>query len=213
MEANYNLTVSGVRKLIYYNIAAASIIIAGIFVLSLLFERKHSKFFIVLGMLCIEMLSFYIFYYIGSYKSSDDDVGLNVDLTKLDGDNYMLNIDMRWNRKLEIFGLNGGDDALVVRYDPEQFEIVSADRNYDMGKAGMCLLSLPKDFSYSKIGAKDVDIRFAVKDGENCSTKLVVKNIKPGGSVKVFFIHDYKIPLESKVYWEKSKAVEVKVPG
>jgi hypothetical protein len=51
---------------------------------------------------------------------------------------------------------------------------------------------------------------FNIKDGKDFSTQIILKGSGDGGSVKVFFLHDYKKPLESQMFWEKEDSVQFK---
>lgn len=196
--------------MIYFKIATIAIAAVGLLIYTLLFDRKYFFGLLIAEVICTGLLSFYTFYYIGSYSSGDNETLLNTNLHNEGGGNYSLHIDVKWKRKPEIFGLDGNDDMLVVRYNPKLIEVVSADRNYNVEDDGKTAVKLSKDYKYSKIAKYEKEIYFNIKDGENTRTKVNFKEIKPGGMVKVFFLHDYKLPLESTVYWEKDDLVELK---
>lgn len=200
-----------VISLVYSNTACAIIAISIIVILSFMFDPKYFKYFMALAFTCTVLLSFCIFYYIGSYKSTEEDADLKADIAKQDDSGYILNIGIEWKRKIQIFGFNGNEDALIVRYDPKRFQIISSDSNYDSKKLGETFLKLPDEFKYSKIKGNELEVKFDVKDGEAYSEKILLKNIKPGGAIQVFFIHDYKIPLDTRTYWEKSHTIEFSI--
>lgn len=195
--------------MIYFKICTILVAAIGLLIYALLFDRRYFFGLIVVEIICTGILSFYIFYYIGSYSSSDNDAVLNYSFDRADG-KYMLHIDVKWNRRPEIFGFNGNEDTLVVRYNPEFLNLISADRKYESADYGKTAVKLTDEFNYTKVEKQEQEIYFNVKDGEDYRTEVVFKGEKPGGEVKLFFLHDYRVPMESSVYWEKDETVKLK---
>lgn len=193
--------------LIYARIAALCTIVVFVLVIYFLTRGKYSWTLLVLNFIGAGLVSFYIFYYIGSYKSSVDDITLMTNLAKVSEGSYSLLVNVKWNKEPDIFGFNGTKDALVVRYNPAKIKIVSADKSYDSGIIGKGLLMLPADFEYSIIDKRESEIRFYVKDGEDYTVNLKLLNNMLGSKIKVFFIHDFKLPIETSTYWEKGDTI------
>lgn len=195
--------------MVYFRIAVIAISALGLLVYTILFDRKYFWKLLVIEVICTGFLSFYIFYTIGSYKSLDTDANLAVNASANEDGLRTITLDIKWNVMPEIFGFNGNSDLLVVRYNPELIEIVSADRAYDETEQGKTLLKLPKEYRYSQMDEKEREIGFHIEDGSDDSIKLTVRMIKPGSSLKVFFIHDYSVPLASPVFWEKVETLNI----
>lgn len=193
--------------MIYTKVAALGILAFLIFVLSFSIKSRFSWMILMLSFICTGFLSFYVFYYIGSYSSSNEEAYLYYELKKLSEGCYNLYINVEWNKKPEIFGFNGGDDGLIVRYNPARVKITSSDKSYDSGLPGKCLLPLPEDFKYSAIGKGEEEIKFKVRDGEDYGVRLYLIDVKPEARISVYFIHDYKLPIETSTYWEKGQTV------
>jgi len=194
--------------MIYFKIITIVVTAIGLLIYTLIFDRKYFFPLMVIEVICAGFLSFYTFYYIGSYNSSSNDVQLYTNILNKGSGQYLLKIDIKWRQKPEIFGFDGNSDLLIVRYNPQLFELTGADKEFKESELGKKIITLSNEFNYSKISKNEKEIGFNIKDGQNATTNIDIKKIKPGGVVKVFFLHDYKIPLGSPVYWEKDEIVE-----
>lgn len=194
--------------MIYFKMITIAIAAVGLLIYTLMFDRKYFFPLLIAEVICTGFLSFYTFYYIGSYSNSDSDVQLNTNLLKKGGGHYSLIIDVEWKQKPEIFGFDGDSDQLVVRYNPQFCEITGADKGFRESKLGMNIVELSDKYKYSEITKKEKEIAFDIKDGENSTTRVDFKEIKQGSEVKVFFLHDFEIPLGAPVYWEKCDVVQ-----
>jgi hypothetical protein len=194
--------------MIYYKVGG--IIFAGIclLIIAFIWFRKLFWGLLIIEVICSGFLSFYIFYYIGSYCTTPEDIVLNQTVTQIDGGYHSLKIDLAWSRIPCIFGFNGGNDILVVRYNPGSVDVVSADTGFMETGSGESTVKLPKEYKYSIIEQNEKEIYFNIKDGKNFSTQIILKGSGDGGSVKVFFLHDHKKPLESQEFWEKGVSVQ-----
>jgi hypothetical protein len=93
--------------MIYFQVATIIIAAAGLLVYTALFDRKFLFGLIVTEVILAGFLSFYIFYYIGSYNSVCSDITMNTSSVSLDRDLYTLELNIHWLRKPEIFGFDG----------------------------------------------------------------------------------------------------------
>lgn len=175
-----------------------------------MFDRKYFFGLLIVDIICTGCLSFFIFYHIGSYVSTDSDVSLKTDIYYVGTDVYSVDIGARWNNIPEIFGFDGNDDMIIIRYDPEKLELLCASQQYKENIQGKCLIQLSQDYAYAKIGKNEKEIGFRIKDGNDDVVSLNIKRLESGGPLKAFFIHDYKIPLDSPTYWEKTELLELK---
>ena len=105
---------------------------------------------------------------------------------------------------------SGSSDGLIVMYNPQVFELTGADKEFKESRLGWNSVQISNDYKYSNINKNEKEICFDIKDGENSTTRVDFKELKPGGTLKIFFLHDYKIPLGSPVYWEKNEVVQFK---
>jgi len=196
--------------MIYFKIATIVVAALGLLIYTLLFDKKYFFGLLVAQIICTGFLSFYLFYYIGSYTSSENDILLNTSINKDGSGEYLLDIDVKWKMKPEIFGFNGKYDFLVVRYNPNMFKVLGGDKDYSETATGTAIVKLSEEYNYSAIKKNEKEIYFCIEDGEDISAKVNFKELESEGAVKVFFLHDYKIPLGLPVYWEKEESVEFK---
>lgn len=189
--------------MVYYYAAGIGIVSILVVALGLIFFRDKIMYFLAAGIICAAFLSFYVFYYISSYSSNPDEVMLNKKLTKGDNGSYILDMHTSWNKEPEIFGFNGNDDLLVLRYNPEDIQILTASKDMYETDAGKTSIKLSKDFNYSQIDKKEREVYFRIKDGAESDVSISFKASNADADVKVFYIHDFKTPLEGSTYWEK----------
>lgn len=195
--------------MLYFKIGTIIVAAIGLLIYALLYDRKYFFGLLIVEIICTGFLSFYIFYQIGSYTSTSSDIILKTNSTGDDSGLYSVDINIKWEIRPEIFGFDGDNDMLVVRYDPELLKIVWASKRYIEDKQGSSLLKLSKDYNYAKIEKNESEIGFRVKDGVDDAINLTFERIEAGGTIKVFFIHDYKVPLDSQVFWEKTGVIKL----
>lgn len=189
--------------MVYFKVSVFIITALGLLIYTILLDRKHILKVLTVEVLCSGILAFYIFYYVGCYTSTDIDAELSADAAISQDSTCLVDVVIKWRGNSETFGFNGDRDLLAVRYNPKKIEIVYADRHYREAKPGSKLLNLDKEFQYSKMGIEEKEIGFDVTDCTDDTIKLTVKILDTGGIINYFFIHDYKVPLDSPVYWEK----------
>lgn len=188
--------------MVYYitaGIAAASIVL---FALGLIFRGKM-LYFLVGGIICAGVLSFYIFYYVSSYSSNTEEVTVDRSLKKLDEGRYILDMHIIWNKKPEIFGFDGDDDLLVLRYNSKEAEILSSNMPISESQVGKTTIKLSKTFKYSQIEKNEREAFFRLKDGDSSDITVTFKIMRDNVPVKIFYLHDFDTPLEGTTYWEK----------
>ncbi len=186
-----------------------------IFILLFKFRRQYVLYFVIAEIIFMGFLSFYIFYNLASYESTEDDINMEVTANKTGEDIFLLNIDVKWNEPSSRLKLDGSGDALVIRYDPKYISIEPSDNKYKKSDMGECLVAFPKgvntkNYKYSKLGKNEKEIGIDVGSREDISTAIKLKSLKPLGEIKVFYIHNYKIPIEGNVYWEKADTISIK---
>jgi len=195
--------------MLYFKIGTIIVAAVGLLIYALIYDRRYFFGLLIVEIICTGFLSFYVFYQIGSYTSTSSDITLKTNTTGDDSGLYSVDINMKWETKPEIFGFDGDNDMLVVRYNPELLKIVWASKRYIENKQGSCLLKLSKDYKYTEIGKNENEVGFRVKDGIDDVINLTFKRIEAGGTINVFFIHDYKVPLDSQVFWEKNDIIKL----
>ena len=196
--------------MIYFMIITILISALGLIIYAMFFDRKYLFGLLVIVAIGTGCLSFYICYYVGTYNSKSDDVYLSAGYDNVENKYYLFNINSKWKNKAEIFGLNSGKDMLALRFNTELLQVIDSNKDYVKTKPGENILDLDKEYKYSHISKSQSDICFNINDGEDSSIKLTFKELEPGGTVEMFYIHEYKIPLSSSVYWEKNQIFEFK---
>lgn len=186
-----------------------------IFIFLFKFHRQYVLYFVIAEIIFMGFLSFYIFYNLASYESTDNDINMEVTTSKIEVDTFLLNIDIKWNEPSRRLKLDGSGDTLVIRYDPKYINIEPSDNKYKKSDVGKCLVTFPKgvntkNYKYSKLGKNEEEIGIDVGSREDISTAIKLKKLKPSGEIKVFYIHNYKIPIEGNVYWEKADTISIK---
>jgi len=195
--------------MIYFMLATIVVTAVGLLTYTLLFERKYFFGLLVAVVICSGFLSFYVFFYIGSYTSTAEDIILNANLVELSDKNYKLIIDGQWKKKPEIFGFDGSHDILAIRYNPKACQVLSSDMELKECDLGSTALKLSDEYRYSKISKSQQELYCSIKDGNDVNVNIVLKQLNSGGEIRVFYIHDYKIPLNGSVYWEREEIVRL----
>lgn len=195
--------------MVYYIISGIAFVILLLLVLGAIFFRDKIIFFLAAGIVGISLLSFYIFYYISSYNSSPQEVTMDRSFKKTKDGYYILDMHIVWNKKPEIFGLNGNDDLLILRYDPKEAEILSSNKTIKESEIGKTTVKLSKNFNYSQIEKNEKEVYFRLKDGADNDVSVTFKGLADKVPVKIFYLHDYSTPLEGTIYWEKDDELDL----
>lgn len=195
--------------MLYFRISVIIISALGLLIYTLIFDRRYFLKLLTIEVILSGFLAFYIFYHIGNYSTAETDYEMSSAVNGGEDGIYTIDINVKWSVKPQIFGYNGDADSLILRYNPELLEIVSADTAYKESKRGKSLLKLSKDFEYSKLNDKEKEIGFAVADGADRNFRLKVKSLCPGCAVKVFFIHDHEIPMDLQTFYEKMLEINI----
>lgn len=199
----------GMDSMLYFRVSVIAVSALGLLVYTIIFDRKYLLKLLAMEVVLAGFLSFYLFYNIYSYTGSDTDTELIVDTIPGENGVYTVKMNVKWNTVPELLWFSGSDDMLILRYNPESFDIVSTDSQYSQTVAGETLLDLPKEYKYYGNNSKEKEMGFSTPDGSDISVKITIRCLSPGECFKVFFIHDHKLPLDSSQFIEKMLTVKL----